>query len=192
MPADPAPPSPLSPLTSLSDEALLARLPPAAALPDAPAAWRERAVAAWRAPAPSLAGQVTAALQRLHAVLSFDSWATAPLAAGLRAAGPAHPAQRQLVFSAEGRDVDLRISAQGAAYAIRGQVLGPDDAGLVSLAPAPDAPPVGQCPLDELGEFHLGSIAPGRYTLSLRVTGHEILLPAFEVGAAPAGGAAAG
>jgi hypothetical protein len=188
----PANPDPTDPLLALNDEALVARLPQAAALPDAPLAWRTRAMAAWRTPAPSLGEQVQALRQRILAALSFDSWAGAPLAAGLRSTGSA---TRQLVFSAEGRDVDLRITPQGAVFSIRGQVLGPDDAGTVALAPEPGSagtahPP---CPLDELGEFHLGSVAPGRYSLHLLLAAHEIVLPAFDVGPVrlqpPGGGA---
>lgn len=183
MPANPSP----DPLLALSDEALAQRLPQAAALPDAPPAWRARAVAAWRTPV-----TLGALRQRLLAVLSFDSWATAPLAAGLRSTGSA---TRQLVFSAEGRDVDLRITPQGTQFAIRGQVLGPDERGSVALAcEAPEAPaqqpPQQQCMLDDLGEFHLGSVAAGRYSLRLLLPGHEILLPPFDVGVQPRDGAA--
>jgi hypothetical protein len=187
----PANPDPTDPLQALSDEALVARLPHAAALPDAPLAWQARAVAAWRAPTPSLGEQVQALRQRILAALSFDSWAGTPLAAGLRSTGSA---TRQLVFSAEGRDVDLRITPQGAGFAIRGQVLGPDESGTVTLEAEADAagPTQQQCPLDELGEFHLGSVAPGRYSLHLLLAAHEIALPAFDVGPVrlqPPGGA---
>jgi hypothetical protein len=174
------------PLMALSDEALAASLPHAAALPDAPAAWRARALAAWRAPV-TLASLAAGVRQHIQAVLSFDSWATAPLAAGLRSTGSA---TRQLVFSAEGRDVDLRISPQGAQFAIRGQVLGPDETGSVALAPEPAAAAAPEdqaeatqaCALDGLGEFHLGSVAPGRYCLRLRLPEHEVVLPPFDVG----------
>jgi hypothetical protein len=178
MPEKPSP----DPLLALSDPALVERLQQAAALPDAPAAWRNRAVAAWRAPM-TLASLADGVRQRIQAVLSFDSWATAPLAAGLRSTGSA---TRQLVFSAEGRDVDLRITPQGAQFAIRGQVLGPDETGSVALAPEPTAAaapePTQACALDDLGEFHLGSVAPGRYCLRLVLPEHEVVLPAFDVG----------
>lgn len=174
MPATPS----TDPLQALSDEALARRLPQAAALPDAPPAWRARAVAAWRAPV-TVAGLAESLRQRIHAVLSFDSWAAAPLAAGLRSTGSS---TRQLVFSAEGRDIDLRITPQGDQFAIRGQVLGPDEAGSVALAPEHAAASVHACALDDLGEFHLGSVAPGRYSLRLVLPGHELVLPPFDVG----------
>ncbi len=171
------------PLHPLSDAELLARLPAAAALPDAPADWQRRALAAWRAPAPlSLARAVDALRQRLLAVLSFDSWAQPALAAGLRSTGSA---TRQLVFSAEGRDIDLRIAPSGERFAVHGQVLGPDDNGAVALAPEQAAATVYEAPLDAMGEFHLAGVAPGRYQLSLLLAGHEIVLPTFDVGPMP-------
>lgn len=171
------------PLPPLSDAELLARLPAAAALPDAPADWQRRALAAWRAPANlSLAQAVEALRQRVLAVLSFDSWAQSPLAAGLRSAGSN---TRQLVFSAEGRDIDLRIAPSGAHFAVDGQVLGPDDNGVVALTSESAATAIYEAPLDALGEFHLADVAPGCYRLSLLLAGHEIVLPPFEVGALP-------
>jgi len=168
------------PLHPLSDAELLARLPAAAALPDAPADWQRRALATWRAPAGvSLAQAVDALRQRVLAVLSFDSWAQSALAAGLRSTGSA---TRQLVFSAEGRDIDLRIAPSGERFAVKGQVLGPDDSGAVALTPEPVEATVYEAPLDALGEFHLADVAPGRYRLSLLLAGHEIVLPPFEVG----------
>lgn len=172
-----------SPLPPLSDDELLARLPAAAALPDAPADWQRRALTAWRASASlSLAQAVDALRQRVLAVLSFDSWAQSPLAAGLRSTGST---TRQLVFSAEGRDIDLRISPSGERFAVHGQVLGPDDSGAVALAPEQVAATVYETALDAMGEFHLADVAPGRYQLSLLLAGHEIVLPPFEVGASP-------
>lgn len=175
-----APPAP-DPLTALSDAELLARLPNAAALPDAPADWQRRALAAWRAPAP-LAEAMQALRQRVLAVLSFDSWATAPLATGLRSAGAAHSAIRQLVFSAEGHDVDLRIAPSGPRFTVSGQVLGPDDHGVVALSPELASASVHEAPLDEFGEFRLADVVAGRYRLSLLLGEHEIELPPFDVG----------
>lgn len=181
----------------MGDAGLHDLLPHAAALADAPADWQARAVAAWRRPQPA-PDRLAQVRTRLQALLQFDSWATAPLAAGLRSTGSA---TRQLVFSAEGRDVDLRIVPQGDTYAIRGQVLGPDDEGHVRLAatggPADGTPARAadgvddgrQTALDTLGEFHLGGITPGHYTLHLVLGDTEVALPAFQVG--PAAGSTA-
>lgn len=177
-----APPAP-TPLTALSDAELLARLPDAAALPDAPADWQRRALAAWRAPTPaSLTDAVQALRQRVLAVLSFDSWVVAPLAAGLRLGGAAHSTTRQLVFSAEGRDIDLRIAPSGQRFTVSGQVLGPDDHGAVALSPEQPSASVHEAPLDAFGEFRLADVVPGRYRLSLLLSEHEIELPPFDVG----------
>jgi hypothetical protein len=182
-----APPAP-TPLTALSDAELLARLPDAAALPDAPVDWQQRALAAWRtAERPSLADTVQALRQRVLAVLSFDSWATAPLVAGLRSTGTAPT--RQLVFSAEGRDIDLRIAPSGARFTVSGQVLGPDDHGAVALSPEQASASVHEAPLDAFGEFRLTDVVAGRYRLSLLLSEHELELPPFDVGEASRGSA---
>jgi hypothetical protein len=188
--------TPSDPLKHLADEALLARLPAAAALPDAPADWVMRATAVWQAPLGArLAGAAEAVRQQVQAWLRFDSWAGAPLAAGLRSAGAS--ATRQLIFSAEGRDVDLRIAPSGEAFLLSGQVLGPDGAGsvLLALADAGTDRAARQAALDELGEFQLAGVPAGRYRLSLLLASDELLLPAFDVGApagAPAQGGSAG
>ncbi|MFO1338012.1 MAG: hypothetical protein U1F53_07205 [Burkholderiaceae bacterium] len=182
---------PDDPLLRLDDDALGARLHRAAALPDAPAAWQQRALAAWRAPVPvpSLAGQIAAGLadglQRLVASLRFDSWATAPLAAGLRSAGPSPT--RQLVFSVEGRDVDLRIAPAGATFQVSGQILGPDESGTaVLVAPGGDASASLQATVDPLGEFRLAAVPAGHYELRLILGRDELVMPGIEVGATPA------
>jgi len=182
--------TPTDPLKQLADEALLARLPAAAALPDAPAEWQQRAVAAWQPPLGArLAEAAQTVRQQVQAWLRFDSWAAGPLATGLRSS--ATSATRQLVFSAEGRDVDLRIVPFGAGFRLSGQVLGPDEAGTVVLTPEPAGGELAaalQVPLDSLGEFHLPDVAAGRYRLRLQLATDELVLPAFDVGG-PAGSA---
>jgi hypothetical protein len=177
MDADPS----SDPLTQLSDEELLARLPQAAALPDAPAAWMQRAVAAWQAPlGVRLAGAAQGLSERVQAWLRFDSWAGAPLAAGLRSTGTS--ATRQLIFSAEGRDIDLRIApSDGELFSVSGQVLGPDERGTVTLAREDGTVP-NEAPLDDFGEFHLAGVEPGRYSLRLLLPAQELQLPVFDVG----------
>jgi hypothetical protein len=209
----------MKPLPSLTDDELAALARRAAALPDAPAALVQRAIAAW-SPAPSVSqgnlalplslipagdgplrpalgrSQAAAAvlqagaravLRQLAAVLTFDSWAASPLAAGLR--GARQPT-RQLLFSAEGRDVDLRISAaeEDNRFVLTGQVFGPDDAGVARLRaqsgdPTAPAAPEQLGPLDEMGEFRLPAVAAGRYVLSLQLGDAEIVLPPIELGA---------
>lgn len=187
------------PLAALPDDELGALLRRAAALPDAPAAWQQRAIAAFQ-PATqgtaALSGVVSAAAglaaavirhatQRLTARLSFDSWAVSPLASGLRSVGTT--ATRQLVFSAEGRDVDLRITPQGANFALDGQLLGPDESAAVVLTPLQTGA-VRETAVDSMGEFHLGDVPSGRYQLVLQLGSLAIELPDIEVISAPPSG----
>src|SRR5262245_5859278 len=56
---------------------------------------------------------------RIPAALIFDSWQHAPLAA-VRGAGQA----QQLLFSAEGLDIDLHLTSSQDETTVRGQILG--------------------------------------------------------------------
>jgi hypothetical protein len=165
----------LKPLAELSDEAL-ARLAARSVreLPDAPPWLVESAISMWRAPtvAPSLG-------RRIAAVLGFDSWAAAPTLA-LRSATPG---SRQWLFTAGERDIDLRVApVEGSAglYAVSGQLLGPGDDLVVSLVQGGAFRAV--VTPDGFGEFHLGPLGAGRYTLTLQVAGDHIELPEIDVG----------
>lgn len=169
----------MTPDPLLTDDALSALAHRAhQALPDAPPALLHAALALWPAHQPSALQQ---ALRRVVAVLSFDSWGISAQAAGMR--GQADDS-RHLLFSAEGRDVDLRIApAPGGGWRLAGQVLGPDETGRITLAAADGGADHHSAPLDELGEFHLDGLAPGRWRLTLE-TAHEVVeLPPIDVGA---------
>ena len=115
-----------------------------------------------------------ALLERIVAMLTFDSAASSPLAMGVR--GTAAPA-RQLLFSAEGRDIDLRIApGAGSEFELSGQVLGPDLGGTISLEGAG-----GQwtTQLNELAEFSFEAVPAGHYTLTLQLQGAIVVLPAL-------------
>ena len=123
------------------------------------------------------------ALQRVAAALRFDSSGTA--ATGLRGS---LAETRHLLFSAKGRDIDLRVVPAGEGFELSGQVLGPDEGGEVALAahlraggPPPSA--TRRTSIDPLGEFHLDAIDEGTYVLTLRLGGDEIVLPPIEMGA---------
>jgi hypothetical protein len=169
-------------IDQLSDDELgLAVRQAVQALPDAPLALQRRAIGLWPAQAASsLAGLARAALNQIAAVLSFDSWATPGLAQGMRAM---RSPTRQLLYSAQGRDIDLRIAPSGDGFALAGQVLGPDDSGAIALhrqGVGHAAPHEAQ--LDGLGEFRFDGVAPGDYQLTLRLGADEIVLPTVEVG----------
>lgn len=164
----------------LSDDALSALVHRAqTALPDAPPALLRAALGLWTtAHAPSA---LRSALRQVMAVLSFDSWALSPQAAGMRGvAGDS----RHLLFSAEGRDVDLRIArGEGGGWLLAGQVLGPDESGRIALSPAAGGAALHSADLDDLGEFHLDNVAAGSWRLTLETPGQIVELPPIDVGA---------
>lgn len=146
-------------------------------LPDAPPALLRAAIGLFAQRAPSLGER----LQRvITAVLRFDSAATPAVAMGMRGGDGD---SRHLLFSAEGRDVDLRITPQaGGQWLLAGQVLGPDDSGQVVLAPADGGDARHQVALDEMGEFRLPDVAAGRWALRLALGDDLVELPTLSVG----------
>lgn len=157
-----------------SDDAVERGLRASRRLAEPPEHVIQRALATWR---PRRAVS-TGLLQRVLAVLTFDSSAMPPLAVGMRSVGDG---PRQLLFAAHGRDVDLRIAQAGvASWSITGQVLGPDCHGVVVLTDE-HGEVANQADLDELGQFRLPPVPDGRYTVTLRLTDVEIALPAVQV-----------
>jgi len=153
-------------------------------LQDAPPALVRAAIGQWQAAqASALQSAAQEVWRRVTALLSFDSWAPAPLAFGVRAV-PSDT--RHLLFAAQGRDNDVRIVPAAGHFALTGQILGPDESGVVELTPesaaSNDAPGAHRAALDSLGEFRLDGIRRGTYVLTLRVSGDEIVLPAIHVG----------
>ncbi|MBL8314271.1 MAG: hypothetical protein JNK55_11015 [Rubrivivax sp.] len=174
----------MKPISQLSDAdfELLARQ--AVALPDAPQTWVERACSLF-AQTGSLSQVAGAALALVRAVLSFDSWAPAPAGMAVRSV-PSDT--RHLVFSAMGRDIDLRIVPTPGHYLVSGQILGPDETGRVELAAATEGElttpgPARFAALDAMGEFRLDGVPGGRYQLTLHLKDEQVLLPPIEIGA---------
>jgi len=155
------------------------------ALPDAPPALQRAAIGLWPAPAPRLKTAAQALLQQIGAALRFDSWAAAPaLAHGMRSL---RSPTRHLLYSAQGRDIDLRIAPLGAdAFSLAGQILGPDEAGSVVLHPLDgDDRAARSAMLDALGEFRIDGVPRGSYRLTLQVSGDEIVVAPIEFGEPP-------
>ena len=128
-------------------------------------------------------GALRQVLQRVAAALRFDSTTAAPAASGLRGN---HAEVRHLLFSAKGRDIDLRLAPAGGHFALSGQVLGPDEGGRIALAAhlragSPPPPPTRHAAIDALGEFHLDAIDEGTYVLTLQLGADEIVLPPIDV-----------
>jgi hypothetical protein len=173
MPPTPAPPEP--------DDAVLEQgLRGSRGLEDAPEHLIQRTLASLqtlqrrRATPPGL-------LQRVLAVLVFDSAHVAGHAFGVRSAAAG---LRQLVYSADGIgiDIDLRLAAAaGGAVQLSGQVLGTD--ATLQLRLAADGQPAHEQALDSAGQFTLPPLPAGRYTLQLQLAGTEIELPALDLGA---------
>jgi hypothetical protein len=122
---------------------------------------------------------IAAAARLIVAVLSFDSWASPATAMGVRSTGTA---SRHLLFTAEERDVDLRIAHQGGLFEVAGQILGPDESGTVELAPTEvSMGPARSATLDELGSFRLQGLGKGAWRMRLRVGGEVIELPPIDL-----------
>jgi hypothetical protein len=167
------------PLTDAEIERALER---SRSLEDAPEHVIQRALAVFVPRAAAGPSPLAAALRRIAAVLSFDSGIAPPLAFGRRSAGSS---VRQLLYSAEGRDVDLRVVAGKAAstFDLSGQVLGPNTQGRVVLQ-AEDAASgavMVEAPIDELGEFNLRAVAPGRWRVLFELADTAIELPPLHV-----------
>lgn len=170
-----------------SDSHLERQLKASRLLEDAPEHVIHRALAVFQ-PKRNTVGKTDAApslLQRILAVVTFDSGAASPLAFGMRSAGGT---TRQMLFSAEGHDVDLRISpadeSRGAAgsaeWVLAGQVLGPEAEGAVIVSDGSGAE-TARVALNDMGEFRLPAVTPGDYTVTLKLGQIEIVLPAVQV-----------
>jgi hypothetical protein len=112
--------------------------------------------------------------QRIQALLQFDS-AQQP-ALGVRS-GKA--TTHQLLFSAAGHDLDLRVTAKGVLWVVAGQLLGPCDDGQAELqSPTFQV----QAALNELCEFTLPPAPTGNYTFSLHLSDVDIEIVGLEIG----------
>jgi hypothetical protein len=124
-----------------------------------------------------LAPKKTTLWQRVVATLAFDS-RVQPALAGARDTGGA---SFQLLFEAEGADIDLLCERGQRGWHITGQALStnPPELGWKVLATS-EAGRI-ETDTDPLGEFRLHDLAPGVYELALRDVNHEIVLPNIEL-----------
>lgn len=115
-------------------------------------------------------------LRRIVAALSFDSSANLAPAFGVRSG---HAASRQLLYSAEGNDIDLRITAEAENWIVAGQVLGEDcGGGRIEIEGEGE---LASADLNELCEFTLPPVSAGSYTLRLRLADAEVEIPRLEL-----------
>ena len=114
-------------------------------------------------------------LRHIVALLTFDSRDAGP-AFGMRSL-PA--ASRQLLYSAEGIDLDLRITMQDDEYILAGQVIGEGcTEGNVEISGVAGR---SEATLNEVCEFTLPPIPAGNYSLTVRMFDREIEIPELEL-----------
>ena len=115
-------------------------------------------------------------LARVLASLTFDSLTAKP-AFGLRSGASSG---RQLVYSTEIADVDLRVSPQSGEWEIAGQILGSSQAqGRVNLESESFSTSVD---LNELAEFGFQSVPSGIYRMFVHLPELEIEIPPLQLG----------
>lgn len=170
----------MSPTHDTPDDEWLQLVREALDMGQAPPRTVDLALELWRTHGPRRSGP--GALRRWVARLCADSWTLPQQAFGLRAA----PSDvRHLLFTANERDVNLRISPQPEGFALSGQHLGPDAGGHAELSwvagGTPSPSPLGIA-LNDTGEFRFDGVAPGTYLLTVRIGSDEIVLPPFDVG----------
>ena len=120
--------------------------------------------------------RVLSPLARIVASLDFDSLTDKP-AFGLRSS---ISTGRQLLYSTEIADIDLRVSAQSGEWELAGQVLCPSQSeGQVSLESDTLS---AASELNELSEFIFKEVPSGTYKLLVRLTEVEIEIPPLQLG----------
>ena len=114
-------------------------------------------------------------LRRIVALLTFDS----------RDAGPAYgmrsllAVSRQLLYSAEDTDLDLRITVQNDECIVAGQVIGEGcSEGHVEISGAGGR---SEATLNDVFEFTLPPVPVGNYSLTLRMHDLQIEIPDLEL-----------
>jgi hypothetical protein len=120
-------------------------------------------------PAASFGAAVAGALRSLVAVLRFDSGLTP--AFGMRSS---RTDDRQLFFSVDEYDIDLRLAAGADTWRVEGQLLGGAESGTAELTGASQRY-TGE--MNDLGEFTFSSVVPGSYRLRFVLPQVEIVVP---------------
>ncbi len=159
-------------LIELTDADLERLMVEGRSLLDAPEPTIQRVLAVWRSPRPAAPGL----LERLAAVLTFDSGGATALAFGARSSAAG---VRQMFYSVDDREIDLRITRVKdlPMFKLSGQVLGPNSTGTFIVMPSGGQGDISSCPLTDLGEFVLAPLGPGRYHLRFELGETVIDLP---------------
>lgn len=115
-------------------------------------------------------------LARVLAALTFDSLTAKP-AFGLRSGTGAG---RQLIYSTEMADIDLRVAPQSGEWEIAGQILGASElGGKVNLESDSFS---ASADLNELAEFGFQSVPSGIYSMFVQLPELEIEIPPLQLG----------
>ncbi|MDX2034579.1 MAG: hypothetical protein SF339_28145 [Blastocatellia bacterium] len=118
--------------------------------------------------------------RRLQAALQFDSLRMTP-AMGLRAGAEA---SRQMMFTAEDLDLDLRFTRVDQGWVVAGQLLGDGERGYVLMESLDGVEPgEWRAELNELLEFVFLPVPAGKYSLKVRLDGVEMVVPEIHPGA---------
>jgi hypothetical protein len=137
----------------------------------------ERAIGLWKPRPAKSAGP--SAIERVLAVLTFDSGVAGALAPGVRTPGAR---TRQILYLAGGRDVDIRVTQIGDdeafRYEVSGQVFGTDTQGMVHLS-GPNY--LSMQAWGDLAEFRFEDVPAGRFTITLQTAETLIELPPFDL-----------
>lgn len=140
--------------------------PPSAFVENARRVFRSGTNSRKPSPEPSL-------MRRVIASLSFDSLTAAP-AFGLRSQ---KSGGRQLIYSTETADIELRVSPENE---VAGQILGATcEDGKVNLESESFS---ASTTLNELCEFSFGAVPAGTYKISVHLPGLLVDIPQIELG----------
>ena len=115
-------------------------------------------------------------LRKIVAALTFDSADKLTPAFGVRSG---QTDARQLLYSAENSDIDLRITAQDDRCVITGQLLGADCAPAEAEIEGSSA--TAKVELNELCEFVFPPIPAGSYTLRLHFSNSEVEIRELDI-----------
>ena len=114
-------------------------------------------------------------LRRIVALLTFDSRKAGP-AFGVRSLSAT---SRQMLYSAEETDLELRITVQNDECILAGQVIGEGcGEGHVQISGLAGR---SEATLNDVGEFTLPPIPVGNYSLTVRMLDREIEIPELEL-----------
>jgi hypothetical protein len=114
--------------------------------------------------------------ERLVAVLTFDSYQQLSPA---RTRGAAR--ERQMLFSAEGMDIDLQIKPAAKGYDLFGQVLGTGGSSTFVSLQGNAGRVLTTAETDPSGQFIFRGISAGQYDLSFYLENQEVAVMGIEV-----------